>query len=337
MSVPLTPTRILDPKSDVVFKKIFGQNPDLTVSFLNGVLPLAPDQIIEEITYLPPEQTPRIPALKNTIVDVKCRDNRGRLFIVEMQLHWMPSFQKRLLLGTAKAYVQQLEAGSDYGQLCPVYGLGIINDIYDPETPDWFHHYRLTHVQYPDKSLEGMELVLIELPKFTPTTFAHKRMGVLWLRFLREMKDHVQAVPEEFMQDPFLSKAVQLTQESSYSPGELDAYDNYWDAVSVYKTGVNDSYRLGIAKGKKEGIAKGIAKGKKEGIEEGIAKGKKEGIEEGIAKGIEQEKRAMALRLLGLGMSIEAVAQAAHVSMDQIRAWQAGDGSDPLNPTRETS
>ena len=35
--------RFLDPKADVVFKKIFGQHPDLIKSFLNNLLPLPED------------------------------------------------------------------------------------------------------------------------------------------------------------------------------------------------------------------------------------------------------------------------------------------------------
>src|SRR5262245_36440381 len=100
----LKPARFLDPRSDVVFKKIFGQNPTLIKSFLNGVLPLEEGHLIEEVTYLTPEQSPRIPTMKNTIVDVKCTDEKGRLFIVEMQLHWTRSFQQRLLFGASKAY-----------------------------------------------------------------------------------------------------------------------------------------------------------------------------------------------------------------------------------------
>jgi predicted transposase/invertase (TIGR01784 family) len=77
--------RFLDPKADVVFKKIFGQHPDLIKSFLNGILPLPEGCLIKTITYLTPEQPPRIPSMKNTIVDVKCTDQKDRVFIAEMQ------------------------------------------------------------------------------------------------------------------------------------------------------------------------------------------------------------------------------------------------------------
>jgi hypothetical protein len=41
---------------------------------------------------------PENPGKKNSIVDVRCTDGRGRQFIVEMQLYWNPWFQQRVLL-----------------------------------------------------------------------------------------------------------------------------------------------------------------------------------------------------------------------------------------------
>jgi hypothetical protein len=100
--------RYLDPKTDVVFKKIFGNHPELLKSFLNAVLPLPEDCIIESLTYLPSESTPEIAGLKYSIVDVRCFDNHGRHFIVEMQLQWTVDFIKRMLYNTAATYTRQL-------------------------------------------------------------------------------------------------------------------------------------------------------------------------------------------------------------------------------------
>ena len=66
--------RLLDPKADLVFKKIFGSNKDLVKSFLNSVLPLIDDELIDTLEYLPSEQVPRTPLKKYSIVDVRCKD-----------------------------------------------------------------------------------------------------------------------------------------------------------------------------------------------------------------------------------------------------------------------
>ncbi|MCX6957200.1 MAG: PD-(D/E)XK nuclease family transposase, partial [Verrucomicrobiae bacterium] len=51
-------SRYLDPKNDFIFKRIFGQHPELLKSFLNAILPLPEDCVIESLTYLPTEHIP---------------------------------------------------------------------------------------------------------------------------------------------------------------------------------------------------------------------------------------------------------------------------------------
>ena len=101
--------KYLDPKIDVLFKKIFGENKELLISFLNSLLPIKDDQEIVAIEYLSPEQVPGTILGKNSIVDVKCTDNTGRAFIVEMQSEWSNVFRKRLLVNGSKAVVRQLD------------------------------------------------------------------------------------------------------------------------------------------------------------------------------------------------------------------------------------
>src|SRR5271156_1765748 len=104
----------LDPKADVVFKKIFGEHPELLKSFLNSVLPLPENGLIVSLEYLSNEQVPVIPGFKYTIVDVKCKDLLGRVFITEMQIASTVTFMQRLLFNTSKAYVRQLNKGEPY-------------------------------------------------------------------------------------------------------------------------------------------------------------------------------------------------------------------------------
>jgi predicted transposase/invertase (TIGR01784 family) len=243
---------LLDVRSALVFKRIFGEHPNLAKSFLNSILPLPEGHLIETVTYLTPEQSPRIPSMKNTIVDVKCIDQQGRIFIVEMQLAWTSTYAKRFLFGASKAFVQQLGSGEAYDTLCPVYGLAILNQPFEATTPDWYHHYRLTNVKDLDKSLDGLELIFVELQKFKPQTFAHRKMGVLWLRFLRETNEKLLVIPPEFQNDPDLAMAVELAKESSYTRAELEVYDKYLDAIRVEQMGRSDSKAEGKAEGRAE-------------------------------------------------------------------------------------
>jgi predicted transposase/invertase (TIGR01784 family) len=156
------PPKYLDPKADVVFKKIFGEHPHLLKSFLNAILPLPQDGLIVDLEYLSPEHVPSIPTFKRTIVDVKCRDQQGRLFIVEMQVEWVTGFKQRMLFNASSAYVRQLGKREKYESLCPVYGLGLLNDIFDQENEAWYHHYQFVNVINPKCKLEGLELQRVD-------------------------------------------------------------------------------------------------------------------------------------------------------------------------------
>jgi predicted transposase/invertase (TIGR01784 family) len=302
--------KFLNPKADIVFKKIFGGHPDLIMSFLNGVLPLPDDGLIETIEYLPSEQVPTIPGLKNTIVDVKCTDQKGRIFIVEMQMQWNSAFTNRLLYGTSKAYTQQLGTGGDYTKLCPVYGLAIVNDIFDKETDEWFHRYRLIN-DTTGHVIQNMELMFIELQKFKPDTKLHRKIGVLWLRFLKEIDGTHNEIPSGIEGDPDLNKAIELLQESSYTLAELDTYDRYWDAVSVEKTHISGAF----ADGRVAGINEGIEKGMEVGIEIGVEKGKAEGREEGANKALLKTARAMHAK----GMTLELISDVTGLSVEKLK------------------
>lgn len=262
-------SRYLDPKADVVFKKIFGDHPKLLISFLNALLPLPSNGPIVTLTYLQNEQVPVIPEFKRTIADVKCTDAQGRVFIVEMQMNWTDHFKQRLLFGTSQAFVKQLEKGEEYKLLQPVYGLGIVAEIYEKTSPDWYHHYQL--VKKGDAShsdlIEHLQLVFIELPKFPIQSPEEKKLRLLWLRFLREIDEKTTTVSKDLLDVPEIAQALELAEESAYTAGELSLYESYWDQVSREKTLIMDKYAEGLAEGKAEGLAEGEAKGIEKGIE----------------------------------------------------------------------
>lgn len=273
-------SRYLDPKADVVFKKIFGDHPHLLMSFLNAVLPLSSDRPIVELSYLPTEQVPHIPEFKRTIADVKCKDAKGRIFIVEMQMNWTDSFRNRLLFGTSQALVKQLDSGEDYHLLQPVYGLGLVAEIYEKTSPEWYHHYQLVKKGDLDSDvIEHLQLIFIELPKFPIHSPDEKKLRLLWLRFLREIDEKTKTVSRELLEVPEIAQAVQLAEEAAYTPGELAVYEGYWDQIRREKTLMIDKYAEGIVEGRAEGRAEGIAKGRAEGRAEGFAEGEVSGIE----------------------------------------------------------
>jgi len=230
--------RYLDPKNDLLFKKIFGEHKELLISFLNAFLPLEEGAEVQEIEYLSPEQVPETPLGKNSIVDVRCTDNRGRSFIVEMQSEWSVSFRNRLLVNGSKAVVNQLnkktveDKSKGFSLLQPVYVLAVVDDEFSgKDKKEWYHHLKIMNPKNHDEVIKGLEFILLEVPKFKPETWtlANKKIAILWMRFLRELEGLVDdEVPSELLSDKQIKHAIEICKESSLTEKDRAIYDKYW-------------------------------------------------------------------------------------------------------------
>ena len=306
--------RYLDPKADLTFKRVFGEHPDLVISLLNALLPIKEGEEILSVEYLPSEMVPENPLRKNSIVDVRCRDQQGRQYIVEMQMIWSPEFMQRVLFNSAKAYVRQLKGGEQYELLEPVYSLNLVNEVFEPELKEYYHYYQLVHVLHTERVIDGLHLVFVELPKFTPHTFTEKRMQALWLRFLTEIQTNTRQAPQDLLADPQIRKALSIVEESAYTDEQLLGYDKFWDVISVEKTLFYSANRRGMKQGLAQGLAQGIEQGLAQGREQGLAQGREEGREEGR----EQEKIHIAQKMKALGMDTKTIEQVSGLTAEQI-------------------
>jgi len=262
--------KYLNPKADLTFKLIFNEHPDLVMSLLNALLPLDADGQIESVEYLTPEMVPDNPGKKNSIVDVRCKDQQGRQFIVEMQMHWSESFRRRVILNAAKAVVRESEKAQSYNLLQPVYSLNLVNEglsLGDAGPDEFYHDYAIVNVEHSDRIIEGLRFVFIDLKKFKPKTVTEKKMTVLWLRFLTEIDESTQEVPAELLENANTRKALEIVEKSAYTDSQLLAYDDFWMSVTDEQVIVEDARKKGLA----EGRAKGLAEGMAEGLEKGKA------------------------------------------------------------------
>jgi flagellar biosynthesis/type III secretory pathway protein FliH len=90
---------------------------------------------------------------------------------------------------------------------------------------------------------------------------------------------------------------VTLAAESGFTPGQLEAYDRYWDAVRTERTLIDGK----TAEAREEGRAEGEAAG--------LERGRAEGEAAGLERGRELERIALLKKLMAKGMS-EAEARA---------------------------
>ncbi len=304
--------KYLNPKADLTFKLVFGEHEDLMMSLLNALLPIAEDAPITYIEYETPEMAPDWKDGKNSIVDVRCKDAKGRHFLVEMQMNWDEEFKKRVIMNgqsseshqdclngrvvkaegvanASKAVMKQVGRAELYTLIQPVFSLNLLNAKMNGEAPEEFYHdYAILNVDHPECSLDYLRFVFVELPKFQPRNIMEKKMAVLWLRFLTEINEDTVEAPAELLENEEISKALSIVEKSAMSEAQLYAYERFWDAVNNEHVLMEGRY--------------------------------KEGMAEGMEKGMEKEKLEAALRMRADNMPIELISKYTGLTPEEIEA-----------------
>ena len=318
-------SRYLNPKTDLTFKRIFADHPHLLINFLNSVMPFELGRHIVDLEYLPSEMVPENPGKKFSIVDVRCRDNHGRLFIVEMQGFWQKAFFNRIVFNAGKAYVKQLDSGENYHLLQPVYSLSILTDNFDHKTDSFYHHYQIVNLENTDEIIPCLEFVLVELTeKFRPETISDRKLAVLWLRFLNEVGEGMSSLPAEMQENDFIRKAAELCERGAYTAEELARYDGFLDAVRIENTRLEGAREEGREEGEAIGIAKGEAIGLVRGEAVGIAKGEAVGLAKGKAERdqlkaeLQSSQENMVINSHQAGLPVETILSITGLTAEQI-------------------
>jgi predicted transposase/invertase (TIGR01784 family) len=215
-------------------------------------------------------------------VDVRARLQDDRSVIIEMQVLNVEGFEKRVLYNAAKAYSTQLRVGAEYHQLRAVVALTITDFVMFPECAELQSAFVLKEktrlTDYPEGDLE---LVFVELPKFTKSLEELETVKDKWLYFLRNAQD-LQVIPETMETAPEIRAAFQIANAANLSAEELDIQER----KLIY---ILDQ-RGAIIKAEKQARA--------EGLEEGLEKGRAEGLEEGLEKGRAEAAQEIARQLL---------------------------------------
>ena len=264
--------KFVDPKTDIAFKKIFGNNAhkSILIEFLNEILEL--DYPIESVDIADTYQPPKIYGLKSTSLDIKAKDQSKREFIIEMQVIKETWFLQRAMFYSSKAYSQQLAIGGNYQELKPVIFLGILNfEAFEHEAH--FSRYLLLNSATKQHDLKELEFNFVELPKFTKTEYELETVADKWIYFIQQAikLDHI---PEN-TDTPALKLAYEVAAQHKWSAKELEMYEAEEMEIHRRNNVLQTARMEGLAEGKEEGLAQGELKAKQT-----IAKGM---LAEGLA------------------------------------------------------
>ncbi len=184
--------KLLPPKVDFVFKRIFGneQHPNVLISFLNAVLtPIDPIIAVElRETALEREHEKD----KYSRLDIKAVTNLGEIVNIEIQLKNEQNFVKRTLYYWAKLYEDQLEKGQDYAQLPKTICINLLDFNLLPKVH--FHSvYHLTEDELGHRLTDVLELHFIELKKMKAVKQITDIQNKLeaWVQFINDPESEV--------------------------------------------------------------------------------------------------------------------------------------------------
>lgn len=227
-------------------------------------------------------------------VDIKAKNAKGEIIIVEIQNTTELYYLERVLYGVAKAITEHIHLGNSYKEVKKVYSISIL--YFDLGTgTDYLYEGQNNFIGVHTKdqlvvSAKERGVIVRKQPADIFPTYYLIRVNEFdkvavspleeWMQYLKEGT----IAPDT--KAPGLQEARQKLLYYSMSPAERHAYDEHINAVMIQ----NDV--LGNAK--------------------------MEGRAEGLVEGRAEEKLSIARNMKAMGLSIEQIAQATGLTAEEI-------------------
>ena len=264
---------------------------------LEGLITVLLNEPVHIVELLESEGNQETADDKFNRVDIKARNDRDEIFLVEVQLTREVHYLERMLYGTAKAITEHIGIGDDYDKVKKVYSINIV--YFDlGKGSDYLYHGRNTFrgvhtgdtLTISAREKDGIlrmrtpedvfpEYFIIRVNEFNDVATTPLEE---WLDYLKNnhIKDDTQA--------PGLQEARQKLQYLMMSPAERNAYFEHINAIRIQNDVLGNT--------RAEGFAEGRAEGRKE------------------------ERLSIARKLKQMGLSDSEIAKATGLSLEDIEA-----------------
>ena len=281
--------KYINPHTDFGFKRLFGSecNTELLISFLNTIF--HGKQNIQKVTYINSESRPGF-------FVVRCENDKGEKFIVEMQNVYQEFFKDRTIYYSTFPIREQAQRGGDWDfHLNPVYTIGLLNFNFADGLENakrWHHEVKLMEVDTHEVFYDKLTYIYVEIPKFDKKESELESMYDKWMYVLKNLSNLMQRPAA--LQERVFTRLFEQAEISKFDKQELKLYE---DSVNAYRDIVN-----AIRTAEKKKYAEGRA--------------------EGRAEGEKKAKERIASNLLALGVPIETIMQASDLSEEEIKNIQ---------------
>ncbi|WP_077155128.1 PD-(D/E)XK nuclease family transposase [Bacteroides bouchesdurhonensis] len=298
---------------DWAVKRLLRQKANFGV--LEGLLTVLLNEQVKIVEILESEGNQLTADDKFNRVDIKAKNSKGEIIIVEIQNTRELYYLERILYGVAKAITEHISLGERYYEVKKIYSISILYfDI--GKGSDYLYHGQNTFlgVHTGDQllvSAKEKDALVNKLPaQIFPEYFLIRvnefnKVAITpleeWIEYLKTGRIRPDTTA------PGLAEARQKLIYYNMKPEERRAYDEHLSAIMI-QNDVLDSAKL---EGRMEGRMEGRTEGRMEGRIEGRTEGRIEGQKEG--------KIAIARNLKKMGLSIEMIIQATGLSTEEIK------------------
>ena len=297
---------------DWAIKRLLRQKANFDV--LEGFLTVFLGEKITIVDILESEGNQQSADDKFNRVDIKARNSKDEIIIVEIQNTRELYYLERVLYGVAKAITEHISLGEQYHKVKKIYSISILYFDIGKGSDYLYHgqnHFIGVHtgdeLQVNVKEQGAIktrmpaeifpEYILIRVNEFDKVAVTPLEE---WMKYLKD------GIIRPDTTAPGLKEAHEKLKYYSMTPQERHAYDEHLSAVMIQNDVLDTAKLEGRIEGRAEGHAEGLAEGLAEGRAEGRAEGQKE-------KSIE-----IARKLLAAGYPKDEVLELTGVKADEL-------------------
>lgn len=283
---------------DWAIKRLLRQKANFDV--LEGFLTVFIGEEVKIVEILESEGNQQTQGDKFNRVDIKARNSKGEIILVEVQNTSELYYLERILYGVAKAITEHIHLGDTYKEVKKVYSISILyfdigkgadylyvgqNKFIGVHTNDQLVITAKEKGALVQKSPAEIfpEYILVRVNEFDKVAVTPLEEWVAYLK---------SGVIKENTTAPGLQEARKKLQYYSMTDAERYAYDEHLNAVMIQNDVLGNAREEGLAEGRAEGLTQGRAEGLAEGRAEGRAEAKKDIVKSMLSNGLSVEQAA---------------------------------------------
>lgn len=283
---------------DWAIKRLLRQKANFDV--LEGFLTVFIGEEVKIVEILESEGNQQTQDDKFNRVDIKARNSKGEIILVEVQNTSELYYLERILYGVAKAITEHIHLGDTYKEVKKVYSISILyfdigkgadylyvgqNKFIGVHTNDQLVITAKEKCALVQKSPAEIfpEYILVRVNEFDKVAVTPLEEWVAYLK---------SGVIKENTTAPGLQEARKKLQYYSMTDAERYAYDEHLNAVMIQNDVLGNAREEGLAEGRAEGLTQGRAEGLAEGRAEGRAEAKKDIVKSMLSNGLSVEQAA---------------------------------------------